>query len=262
VSDGADDPETGVGGQHQSGPDTDAGTDGPRDTGDGHPAERRARQQSARRQDGRQTADDGAEGGELVETGEYERPGDLELAPGTSVLVQCGSQDGRAEPACTDLLELEGEADRNVLLVRYRQMDEGRLEQIARKAARTKLLTIGYTQPLPQSVGDSVESVKINNPNDVTRLGIVVTGTMDEWESTPARSVVCYDPLDVLLRYKNVKSAFRFLHLFLGKLQSAGAVSHFHVDPSAGDPQEINTLKPLFDAVVTIDSVGTHVERQ
>jgi hypothetical protein len=85
---------------------------------------------------------------------------------------------------------------------------------------------------------------------------------MDDWASAPGETVVCYDPLDVLLRYKNVKSAFRFLHLFLGKLQSAGAISHFHVDPSAGDPQEINTLKPLFDAVLTIDSVGTHVERQ
>jgi CheY-like chemotaxis protein len=219
-------------------------------------------------QTGPETAPDTGWGGgadeaaDLMGAVEYDRPDDLDLDPGTSVLVQCGSQDDRAEAACTDLVGLNGGPDRNVLLVRYRQMDEGRIEEIASRAARTKIITVGYTQPVPQSVRDTVENVKINNPNDVTRLGIVVTSTMDDWASAPGETVVCYDPLDVLLRYKNVKSAFRFLHLLLGKLQSAGAVSHFHVDPSAGDPQEINTLKPLFDAVLTIDSVGTHVERQ
>lgn len=208
--------------------------------------------------DGRQVELSQTPGSPSVE--EYTKPGNLDLAPGTSVLVQCGSQDDRQEAACADLLQPDQVLDRNVLLIRYRQMSESRLETIASSAARTKVISIGYTQPVPRSVRDSVENIKINNPNDVTRLGIVVTGTIDEWKRFAGETVVCYKPLDVLLRYKSVHSAFRFLHIFLSKLQAGGAIAHFHVDPSAGDPQEINTLKPLFDSVVTIDSVGTHLE--
>lgn len=192
----------------------------------------------------------------------YHRPDGLELNPGSSVLVQCGSQDDRKHTACVDLLGNDDVSDRNVLLIRYRALNERRLETIAAHANRVKIVSIGYTQRVPASIQDSVETVKINNPNDVTRLGIVVTGTVDDWSSSSSETVVCYDPLNVLLRYKTVQSAFRFLHIFLGKLRSADAISHFHVDPSAGDPQEINTLKPLFDDVVTVDSIGVHLENQ
>jgi CheY-like chemotaxis protein len=198
--------------------------------------------------------------GEFGTTEEYNRPAQLDLRPGTSVLVQCGSQDDRRQAACADLLGPSDVADRNVLLVRYRRMDESRLETIATSAAHTKLISVGYSQPVPNWIDDQVETVKINNPNDLTRLGIVVTATIDNWATNDARIVACCDPLDAVLQYKGVESVFRFLHLFLGKLQSSGVTSHFHVDPSAGDPQEINVLKPLFDAVLTIDSVGTHLE--
>lgn len=199
---------------------------------------------------------------EFVESEDFGLPADLDLEAGSAVLVQCGSQDERKSSACTDLLGTDQVADRQVLLVRYRKMSESRLERIATDADRTKIISIGYAQPIPQSVEDTVENVKINNPNDVTRLGIVVSGTIDEWQSTDGEVVLCFDPLDVLIQYKNVQSAFRFLHIFLSKLESGNVISHFHVDPSAGDPQEINTLKPLFDSVVTIDSVGTHLETQ
>ncbi|RQG89167.1 response regulator [Natrarchaeobius halalkaliphilus] len=193
----------------------------------------------------------------------YHRPDSLDLEHGTSVLVQCGSHDDRKTACCTDLLGLDDVTDSHVLLIRYTQIDGKRLERIASDAARVKIISIGYSQPIPDPIQGTVENVRINNPNDVTRLGIVVTGTVDEWATSGvADIVVCYDPLDVLLQYKSVQGTFRFLHLFLSKLQTVDAVSHFHVDPSAGDPHEINTLKPLFDRVITIDSVGTSLESE
>lgn len=190
----------------------------------------------------------------------YRRPADLDLRDGTSVLLQCGSQDDRMNAACVDLLGVTEPAPLNVLLIRFKQMSEAHLEEIATNAERTTIISIGYNQPVPRSIRDGVETLKINNPNDVMRLGILVSGIAQEWESTDADTVVCFYPLDVLLRYKTIESSFRFLHLFLSNLQSFGIRSHFHVDPSAGDPQDTNTLKPLFDEVLTIDSVGTHLE--
>jgi hypothetical protein len=198
--------------------------------------------------------------GDFESTTEYERPERLELSPGTSVLVQCGSQDDRRQAACLDLLDPEHVGGRQVLLIRYRQMDQARLERIVTNAERVKLVSIGYTQPIPPAIQDAVSTVKINNPNDLTRLGIVVTATVDDWETSESGIVACVDPLDAVMQYKGVESLFRFLHLFLGKLHNSGVISHIHVDPSAGEPQKINVFKPLFDAVLTIDSVGTHLE--
>ncbi len=195
------------------------------------------------------------------ETDGYQHPDGFDLAPGDSALIQCGSRDERKHAACVHTLgTTSGSPDRHVLLIRYRRMDEGRLERIAEQARHTKLIAIGYAQPVPDAVDDAVDVVKINNPNDITRLGIVVSGTVSDWADEPGETVVCYDSLNVLFEYKDVKSTFRFLHVFLGTLQESDAISHFHVDPLAGDPQAINTLKPLFDEVVSVDSTGVHLE--
>ncbi|MUW14251.1 hypothetical protein GJ633_05950 [Halorubrum sp. CBA1125] len=186
-------------------------------------------------------------------------PAELRRSPGTSVLVESGSQDDRTEVACHELLHA-GADEPYVLLVRYRELEADRLERIASRAHRTKLVAVGYTQSTPASEDIDIEQVNINNPNDITRLGIVVSGTIDSWADDDREIAVCYDSLNVLLNYKDVKSTFRFLHVFLNTLGKADTVSHFHVDPLAGNPQDINTLKPLFDEVVSIDSVGVHLE--
>ena len=190
----------------------------------------------------------------------YRRPDGLDLEPGTSVLVQCGSQDDRKHAACRDLIGREEAGDRDVLLIRYRRMDPRRLERIANAAHRTKLITVGYSQSVPDSAREEVEVASVHNPNDITRLGILVSGTVEDWRSDDTEIVLCYDSVNVLLEYKDVQNTFRFLHVFLGTLQESDVISHFHADPLSGDPQEINTLKPLFDAVITIDSVGVELE--
>jgi len=190
----------------------------------------------------------------------YQRPAGLDLTPGTTMLLQCAARDDRKGAARRDLLGGSEADSRNVLLIQYRSMDADELEAIARAARRVKVITIGCSQSVPESVSDSVEVVDINNPNDVTRLGILATSTLDDWSALAGEVAVSLDPLDVLFRYKTVEGTFRFLHIFLGKLSSGGAITHFFVDPSASDPQDINTLKPLFDHVMTIDDNGVTVE--
>jgi hypothetical protein len=191
---------------------------------------------------------------------DYQRPPALDLSPGSTVLVQCGSQDDRKSAARHDLLGLSESDPRNVLLVQYRAMSPAELESIADAAKRVKIISIGCSQSIPPSAEDTVESVEINNPNDVTRLGILATSTLDDWAPLAEQTVVSLNPLDVMLQYKTGEATFRFLHIFLGKLSSRGAISHFFVNPSSSDPQTVNTLKPLFDDVLTIDSVGVDVE--
>lgn len=191
----------------------------------------------------------------------YRRPDGLDLAPGTSVLIECETRSQEKEAACHDLLGLETDGPApNVVLVRYRKMDPERLEWIVERAHRTELITVGYTQSIPSSVADAVKTTQINNPNDITRLGILVSRTTETMNSDERPTMFGYDSLNVLLEYKDERSTFRFLHVFLGTLNKKETIAHFHADPIAGDPQKINTLKPLFDEVVSVDSVGVHLE--
>jgi len=190
----------------------------------------------------------------------YHRPSGLDLSPGTTVLVQCGSQDARKHDAREDLLGLTETNDRNILLIQYRSMNADRLAAIAESAQRVKVITVGCSQSVPNAVSDTVEVVNINNPNDVTRLGILSTKTLDDWQALDGGISVALDPLDVLFRYKSVEGTFRFLHIFLGKLSAGGAVSSFFVNPSASNPQDVNTLKPLFDHILTVDAAGIDLE--
>lgn len=191
---------------------------------------------------------------------EYERPADLDVRPGNSYLVQCQSQDARRHAACTDLLNTDALAGGNVILVRYRQIDDERLEELAIAANDMKIIAVGYQQPIPSVLDDDIDVIQINNPNDLTRLGIVITGVLDNWDDSSDKTMVCFDPLNILLQYKPVRNVFRFLHVLLGRLRAADAISHFHIDPTAGDPQEVSVLKPLFDDVVSIDYLGAQLE--
>jgi len=193
-------------------------------------------------------------------SGGYRRPPNLDLSPGTTILVQCGSQDARKHDARRDLLGVTEADDRNILLIQYRAMNPDRLAAIAEAAQRVKVITVGCSQTVPTAVSDTVEVVNINNPNDVTRLGILSTKTLDDWQPLDGEIAVSLDPLDVLFRYKSVEGTFRFLHIFLGKLSAGGAVSSFFVNPSASNPQDVNTLKPLFDHIMTVDAGGVDLE--
>ena len=190
----------------------------------------------------------------------YQRPPGLDLSPGSTVLVQCSSQDDRKHDARRDLLGVTEASDRNVLLIQYRAMKTDRLAAIAEAAQRVKVITVGCSQTVPNTVTDTVEVININNPNDVTRLGILSTKTLDDWQPLDGEVAVSLDPLDVLFRYKSVEGTFRFLHIFLGKLSAGGAVSSFFVNPSASNPQDVNTLKPLFDHILNVDAAGVDLE--
>jgi hypothetical protein len=57
--------------------------------------------------------------------------------------------------------------------------------------------------------------------------------------------------LSTLLMYSNLQTVFRFLHVFTGRIQSVGALGLFAIDSTAHDEQTMNTLKQLFDGVIT-----------
>ncbi|WP_371191420.1 DUF7504 family protein [Halorubrum miltondacostae] len=181
--------------------------------------------------------------------------------PGTNVLIQSESRSDRTQNGCHELLfGREENPDPHLLLIRYQQVDGEQLERIASEGHQIHVIAVGYAQSVPPAAERTVTVTQINNPNDITRLGIVVSRITQGWSDDGREIRVCYGSLNVLLNYRDVKNVFRFLHVFLSTFTKADAVAHFHADPLEGDPQAINTLKPLFDEVISMDSTGTYVE--
>ncbi|AXR79663.1 DUF7504 family protein [Natrarchaeobaculum sulfurireducens] len=179
-----------------------------------------------------------------------------DLEGGTSVLLESDTHSNQRGTCCRDLLGHCCEPATDILLIRYTPIRRSDLETLVASANRVGLIAVGYRQPFSEEIRDSVEYLEVSNPNDVTRVGILTTKLVDEWESSQPVDVgtaVCLDSLNILLQYKDRFGAFRFLHLLLSKLESIDAVTHVHVDLSAQNSQDILTLASLFDIEVAIE---------
>ena len=178
----------------------------------------------------------------------------LDLSPGTTILIQCNSQPSRKYEVHQALLGGVEESSRNVLLIRYRPLPEAQLESIATTAKRITILTIRCSQSVPKTVSAIVETIRIGRITELRRLGILTTRVVNRWEPLHSGVSVSIDPLDNLFNHKTVKDIFRFLHVLLGKLSSQGAVTQVHITQSAVDDQSSNIIKPLFDHTLVVDS--------
>jgi len=104
---------------------------------------------------------------------------------------------------------------------------------------------------------ERLEVDAVLDPADLTTLGIRISEQLSEWGSTDEQPVVCFHSLTELLEATDLNRAFRFLHLLTRRLSLAGAIAHFHLDPETCDEKTIETLRPLFDAVLEVDEDGT-----
>ncbi|AHG01251.1 hypothetical protein HALLA_02415 (plasmid) [Halostagnicola larsenii XH-48] len=192
--------------------------------------------------------------GEPVAIGSEPKPIRYDPPDVTSTLIQADTATKRERASCQDILATaRGEAP-NVVLIRYKRIGESALSEIVARANRTTIISIGYTQPTPSRLESDVEIIRIDSPTDLTRLGIVTTGIVSGWKSQPAKSILCFDTVSVLLQYKTVKQVFQFLHILLAKLRSAGVTSYFHLDHTAESQQDVNSLKPIFDNILEVSS--------
>jgi hypothetical protein len=193
--------------------------------------------------------------------------GSRELDQETNVLFLAPSSSHSEEEGCDDLLSAVPTSRANVLGVTYESQGTNRLnawEFEEETPARISLINVGdFTRSSasrPSKNALPPERIEVNtvlDPSDLTTLGIRISEQLSEWESTDEQPVVCFHSLTDLLEATELNRAFRFLHLLTRRLSSAGAIAHFHLDPEAYDEKTVETLRPLFDAVLEIDEDGT-----
>lgn len=185
----------------------------------------------------------------------------------SSTLVLGPHRHERSCDLCGELLTTDEEIDENVLFVTFdddvadktwywnehvqtapRELAVIDVDVLTRSTDTATAADLDRQQ-LPQT--PTVRTV--SDPADITELGHAVTDQLSEWDARDDRIVVCFQSLTTLLCYIELPQLFRFLHVLLHRLESAAVVSHFHLDPSTVSEQELGTLEPLFDTVVSCD---------
>jgi hypothetical protein len=124
-----------------------------------------------------------------------------------------------------------------------------KIGRASRNAATTSETTTGRGS-------GSITVRHVAKPGDLSKLGIVISQLLSEFEETPRETVVCFHTLSALHTKTGTKTLFRFLNTLQGRLRSSGAIGHYHMDPDLHDEIVIETLRPLFDSVVRYSADG------
>ena len=97
-----------------------------------------------------------------------------------------------------------------------------------------------------------------SSPVDMTGIGIKFSEVLEEFYQTRgvSQNRVMLHSLSTLLMYSDLQTVFRFLHVFTGRIQSIDGLGLFSIDSTAHDDQTMNTLKQLFDGIITTHEEG------
>jgi hypothetical protein len=104
--------------------------------------------------------------------------------------------------------------------------------------------------------GTELSWATVQSAGDLSEIGVKIDRCLSSWSDGP-RVEICFDSISALLAEADLPSVFRFLHILIGRLSSAGASAHFLLDPRAHDDQTVDTFRPLFDTVLDVDDDGT-----
>jgi KaiC/GvpD/RAD55 family RecA-like ATPase len=107
-----------------------------------------------------------------------------------------------------------------------------------------------------QGIGDIRDDERVkyaSSPVDMTGIGIKFSEVIEEFYGTRGieNNRVMVHSLSTLLMYSDLQTVFRFLHVFTGRVQSIDGLGLFAIDSTAHDDQTMNTLKQLFDGIIT-----------
>ncbi|WP_135822715.1 RAD55 family ATPase [Halostella litorea] len=100
----------------------------------------------------------------------------------------------------------------------------------------------------PASGDDRIR--RVSSPRDLTGIGMESSDLIDMFTDRGYRPRTAFDSLSQLLMYADVKTVFRFLHIFTGRIGAADALGLYTLDSEAHDEQTAHTIRQLFDGMI------------
>lgn len=184
-----------------------------------------------------------------------------------SVLVLGPTRRPISEAICSKFL-VDDQGSRDVLFVTFDESPDDRVDVCHRSeewaGGEIGIIEVGRgsrsssaAAEITGGEGGSITVRHVSKPGDLSKLGIVITQLLAEFDETPRQTVLCFHTLSALHNQVGTKTLFRFLNTLQGRLRSANAVGHYHMDPDLHDEIVIETLRPIFDVIVRYTADGT-----
>jgi KaiC/GvpD/RAD55 family RecA-like ATPase len=186
---------------------------------------------------------------------------DSEVQPGTNILVSGPPMSGKRS-LCLDILASGTEKDEGAIIVTTKDGADRVLRDFAsRTSYEDRPVAVVDCVTRQQGVGEARDDDRIkytSSPVDMTGIGIKLSEFLQAFYQNRGieKNRVMLHSLSTLLMYADLQTVFRFLHVFTGRIQSVDGLGVFAIDDSAHDDQTMNTLKQLFDGIVTTQEDG------
>jgi len=181
---------------------------------------------------------------------------DAEVPPGTNILVSGPPLSGKRS-LCLDVLASGTDQGEGAIIVTTKDGADRVLNDFAKRTAyEDRPVAVVDCVTRQQGVADVRDDDRIkyaSSPVDMTGIGIKLSEFLQAFYQDRGieQNRVMLHSLSTLLMYADLQTVFRFLHVFTGRLQSVDGLGMFAIDASAHDDQTMNTLKQLFDGIIT-----------
>lgn len=106
-----------------------------------------------------------------------------------------------------------------------------------------------------ETTSDEYDVRKLNSPGDLTGISLEFAKLLEDDESVPVR--VGMSSISTTLMYTELRTLFRFLHVFTSRIRSGEMFGAFAMDPSMHEEQATNTIRAVFDAEARIEEDGS-----
>jgi KaiC/GvpD/RAD55 family RecA-like ATPase len=186
---------------------------------------------------------------------------DSEVQPGTNILVSGPPMSGKRS-LCLDILASGTQKGEGSIIVTTKDGADRVLRDFeSRTPYEDRPVAIVDCVTRQQGVGEARDDDRIkytSSPVDMTGIGIKLSEFLQAFYQNRGieKNRVMLHSLSTLLMYADLQTVFRFLHVFTGRIQSVDGLGVFAIDDSAHDDQTMNTLKQLFDGIVTTQEDG------
>ncbi len=152
------------------------------------------------------------------------------------------------------------EDENAVTMVTTREPAAYVLEWFEENKLKLPLSRVGIIDCVTKNLSDEQaesEIIKIaSSPVDLTCIGVKISQFFDNFfMKKNIREIQLHiNSLSTMLMYSNIQTAFRFTHVFAGRVKAAGALGIYVVESGMTDEQTIATFKQLFNGMIEIKS--------
>ena len=186
---------------------------------------------------------------------------DAEVAPGTNILLSGPPLTGKGALAL-DVLAHGTRTGEGAIIVTTKDNATRILDEYgSRVAYENHSVAVVDCVTRQQGVSDVRDDDHVkyaSSPVDMTGIGIKISEILQSFhqERDITQNRVMLYSLSTLLMYSDLQTVFRFLHVFTGRIQSVNGLGVFAIDSTAHDDRTMNTLKQLFDGIITLSEEG------